>query len=1340
MMSMNCDCQSGSFGPTCTTCPTCPTNEHCLDGYNSTGACACNTGFTRGANGVCQCSDPRAYGPTCSLACPLALPPNTNCSAGVNGTGVICAAPYLSFVAGGGCDCTSLTSFGAGCSSTCAPLTNRSTCVAGTAGTGTTCRDTTTFVQTAPNDGTCSCAIPGDFGVTCQLTCMCGAGSYCSGGFAGAGCVQAPPGSYVNATGALLPCPLGTRSSAYGASTCPVCRLGTYANATGATVCQSCPTAGTYALDPTSSVCTVPVCTAYTDPAVCGSLSAACHLDGLACVQGLACDGISQAIPCQAQLACVWSAGGMCQYFHANCSAVHTEATCLSSRDTWDQTCEFVLGVGCRSPCFSPSFGAACDGSCTTLTPRSVCSSGYGGTGTTCTGNTLQTAPNNGSCPCVPGVYGLTCQNVCNCTTGQTCSDGVAGTGCVDCQPGTGSCASCAVGSFASTPSALACDPCAPNTYANVTGSTVCHACPDGWSSPQGSASCTACPAGTGGCVPCSMGTFAGAAGAAACTPCPMGTFSNETGATACFDCVPGSVALVPSNGVCVCLDAAATWTPNGCVLPAPSSTAGPDSSTAGSASSTAGADSSTAGPDSSTAATDSSTAAGSDSSTAGPDSSTGGAESSTAGTDSSTGGAESSTPSPPPPFVPDDTTPSVVEAPFWDPLNTTAYVNSTAEADSTPTTITIHLDLDLTQIADLDAFAAAFLVELSAVTGFDGASVNSITPGSTVVNVTVSLTAAQILQQFVAAYTSASVKLDPATFPLFARTQQIVFDEILWCTIQRQRSALLSARVLPGGAVVNATFIPSDGLGDLLRPPTDGVLQATMPVMRWDNGTIEAVGGRSIVGGVLAGVSAASKGAATLTLAAFYFAESVTYNPCPNTNGRLSYTRSFDPTCVSGLLCTAISGSPATKAMFTPVCNHGMCGCKPNDDGSCDLFSVPVVVDTATTVCVAGTSLPGAEQFADVCTGRASTADHLEYINATNTALNNRVNYTFPGHPVTTVIWDPVLAHDVNWTYTTPDVTVAVLVPTSFNALDLTLDECARRDPTFINLFPLRRYCQSREFSFGTSRTMLRGVFGNPFADSTAANTSSRFLFTLELPIPNAAAFTRNAGLLVRTHGYVSTLYGDNEPVGNRAWALIEYSSLLANDTVQLTRLMFLDSVEGAPDWYFRDNRWQYKGCPPYAYAYYDPVRGVADCDCFRYYALNSISGLCEPGCNNGNYGLTCDQPLTVAGAVVVVASASGKRSVVMWSEGAMLVNYAGTTIVCMPGYVQQGGQCVLDAGAGPSTGGGGGGGSGLSVGAQVAIAVCSSVGGGLALGFLLTRQKVVHALGRGWKRLRQH
>ena len=130
---------------------------------------------------------------------------------------------------------------------------------------------------------------------------------------------------------------------------------------------------------------------------------------------------------------------------------------------------------------------------------------------------------------------------------------------------------------------------------------------------------------------------------------------------------------------------------------------------------------------------------------------------SSTGGASSSSAGASSSTQS--------SSTAGGVEA--WTPPG--EYPVPVAEAFST----LVRLALNYDDIVDMDAFKQKFVLEMDRVIGapegtHSVANITSVTAGSVLVNITLDRTAAQILQQFSAAYIDGLVTVSATTYPIF--------------------------------------------------------------------------------------------------------------------------------------------------------------------------------------------------------------------------------------------------------------------------------------------------------------------------------------------------------------------------------------------------------------------------------------------------------------------------------------------------------------------------------------------------------------------------------------------
>jgi hypothetical protein len=392
----------------------------------------------------------------------------------------------------------------------------------------------------------------------------------------------------------------------------------------------------------------------------------------------------------------------------------------------------------------------------------------------------------------------------------------------------------------------------------------------------------------------------------------------------------------------------------------------------------------------------------------------------------------------------PDRCVPAACEAP-WVRNNTTELCEypvavwqppSSSSEPSAQRNATVQqtLDVDGSAIFDVAAFETQFVNETRSVLGDPAAPINvnhvSTTPGPVVVNFTVRLSAAQVLQQFAEAYASGDVRLDPATFPLFSRTQYI--------------------------------FTAPDPL-----PPSD------LPqFQQWD---------------------AAAR-------------------------------------------CNVSSNCRSIEPVLHPsVCYNGLCGCALHSAGTCDPLSMSVSV-SPDVQCVGGTSLPGLQQYADVCQSTRTTLDAIVY---------DKTN-------------------------------------------------CTHRDPRAVNIFPLRRYCQAPYASL--DQTTFRAVFGDPLGSATEQRlmfvvNSARDIDILRNPTPLEPVVTLEA--------YVSNLYDGREPTRSQVWAQLQYAELLDARTVVLLRLTFLDAIEGQHDRYYHGGVWHYHSCGRRAYAYWNATLQEAQCAC---------------------------------------------------------------------------------------------------------------------------------------------
>lgn len=188
--------------------------------------------------------------------------------------------------------------------------------------------------------------------------------------------------------------------------------------------------------------------------------------------------------------------------------------------------------------------------------------------------------------------------------------------------------------------------------------------------------------------------------------------------------------------------------------------------------------------------------------------------------------------------------------------------------------------------------------------------------------------------------------------------------------------------------------------------------------------------------------------------------------------------------------------------------------------------------------------------------------------------------------------------------------------------------ETCESRHPSFHNAFPTRRYCQNMVTSLHTERHMLIGLMGDP--DNLKAPLH---IFTINSPYSLAELALpphRNIRTgIVSFRGYVSNLYDGKQPVNNKAWALIEFKHAYTDRTVQLTRLAFLDGIEGSRECYFSGgNQWRCVTTGP-AGTYVEVDHEGLAWRCLAYHVWNPRAYRCEPGCDTGLMGPRCDQPL---------------------------------------------------------------------------------------------------------------
>ena len=326
-----------------------------------------------------------------------------------------------------------------------------------------------------------------------------------------------------------------------------------------------------------------------------------------------------------------------------------------------------------------------------------------------------------------------------------------------------------------------------------------------------------------------------------------------------------------------------------------------------------------------------------------------------------------------------------------------------------------------------------------------------------------------------------------------------------------------------------------------------------------------------------------------------------------------------------------------------TGLCYNGQCGCAVYPNGTCDLSTMPVgssINVQPGVVCVGGAS----RGFADVCLSTANTPDRLSYLTTSR----------LPQYVSDLVTYNRVqLVNDKNYT------DAQYMRPQNGSSYPVSVgDECTYRHPDYVNVFPRRRWCQHRNFGLSADVSRQQGALGNPFNA-----TSSLRIFQLQFPIPLSdllADYYQNGGLvrdvegaslayrelLLATYdtstlapgivyGYVSNLYdGDSsQSMFNKVWSYMRVSMFVLNtETVQLQSLVFLDSVEGAADRYWKGGEWHYFDCESigwygatYAYLSIGNSTSKPACDCQLWHERNPLSGVCEPGCRPGYFGHDC-------------------------------------------------------------------------------------------------------------------
>ena len=227
---------------------------------------------------------------------------------------------------------------------------------------------------------------------------------------------------------------------------------------------------------------------------------------------------------------------------------------------------------------------------------------------------------------------------------------------------------------------------------------------------------------------------------------------------------------------------------------------------------------------------------------------------------------------------------------------------------------------------------------------------------------------------------------------------------------------------------------------------------------------------------------------------------------------------------------------------------------------------------------------------------------------------------------------------------------------------------QCADHEAGSVNLFPRRRFCQRLDRPIGTAKLMLNGMLGR------VGVAEPVLFFTIQSPYTLSELLTdkRNATTgIVSFDAYVSNLYDGAAPRSSKAWAHIEFGSFYANSTVQLTKLRFLDAIEGAASYYFQDTHWHAvdsADLPSMSYEYLaDNAVPAWDCQAYRVY--NPVTNACEPGCNNTFAGSNCTTVMDPTTCMEFNATTT------------LYVSYGCDQVVCLPGFVPGFDGCVVES-----------------------------------------------------------
>jgi hypothetical protein len=757
-----------------TTCPGCPLGSRgttdglcglCSTGYyNTSGTCtACPAGqFLNNTSGACASCISGTFagsGSTTCTQCSAIVDPFSYCLT-TNGT-YVCIPP-TSYQPSRGCECAT-DYYGPTCA-LCPTKTDPNThCLDGYLGNGTIVCNAGMYVQ----DGVCNCA-PGFYGPQCTKCADKDQQpwyTHCVDGVNGSG-------QYVCDTPLVMfngMCSCPTNSTGIGRycnQTCSNCPEETaVCNPGNVTATCDCKPNFYRAMNMNSSDCN---CLQHVYGSNCTSSCSSTCFDR---VFGRCNDGYLGTGECNC---------GTHRYINTT-----TDLCQCDSLGMEGYHCD-LCQPGTANGLFSQAYCSACQpGTFASLPGQSSC--------LTCTPGSIANSTNATSCwPCPIGSHSVNGTSCVACDAGSYAD--VEGLGqCIPCQPGTavntsgaGQCNACGEGTSASTTGFTSCVECVPPTGTNVgaTGTVDCTSCSTGkalstagvcrdclngqFSNTTGLTQCYSCSAGRftandstahSYCLPCNAGTFS-PYGSSSCTPCAQGTYGPSTVAGACLDCPSGAIA--PSTGYSAC-SACSTgkykFSSTVCSACLP-----------GKASSTPGSDACTDCQSGTFAAGLENTQC-----NACPD-----------GSFSNTTLATSCLQ-----CAPGFTTNAVngriacivaqtAEQPrlYSKTVNRTSVENATVQISAKQRfEFTVHIAGDLTAIANLDAYMGQLAYEIALVsnTTVDKVVITRVRPGSIIVDFSIPLTAAQILQQLVVANTV----YNATTYPILSNSVQVVIPDL---------------------------------------------------------------------------------------------------------------------------------------------------------------------------------------------------------------------------------------------------------------------------------------------------------------------------------------------------------------------------------------------------------------------------------------------------------------------------------------------------------------------------------------------------------------------------------